>query len=66
MDIQCAPESLLQIVHCNCQTDCSSMRCVCKKNGLRYTYIRGSCQVEGYCCNIDVIVYIHDDDLSDD
>ena len=49
MDTKYAPETLLKIIHCGCETDCSSMRCGCKKNGMRCTYVCGSCQEEGSC-----------------
>ena len=26
-----APECLLQVIRCNCQTDCNTLRCSCKK-----------------------------------
>ena len=54
MDNRCAPDKLLEIVHCNCKTDCSSMRCSCRNNGLRCTYVCGSCQTDG-CCNVAVV-----------
>jgi len=31
-DLPPAPSELLRIIRCNCQTDCSSMRCTCKKH----------------------------------
>jgi len=34
MDKAPAPSELLQIVRCSCKSDCSSMKCTCKKNGL--------------------------------
>ncbi|KAJ8678150.1 hypothetical protein QAD02_013937 [Eretmocerus hayati] len=33
-----APENLLRQVFCNCQGDCSSSRCTCKKTGLRCSF----------------------------
>lgn len=38
-----APESILQLISCNCKTDCSS-RCGCRKAGLRCSEICGHCQ----------------------
>ena len=58
---RCAPYMLLNIIHCNCKNDCSTMRCSCKKNNLRCTYICGSCQVE-VCCNVDTVQEMPDDD----
>ena len=34
-DLPPAPESLLQLIRCNCSSDCSSMRCICRKNGMQ-------------------------------
>ena len=39
MDSKCAPDKLLEIVHCNCKSGCTTMRCSCKKNGLKCTYV---------------------------
>jgi len=30
-DLPPAPDDLLKMIRCNCQTDCSTMRCMCKK-----------------------------------
>ena len=54
MDNKCAPDKLLEIIHCNCKTGCSTMRCSCKKNGLACTYVCGPCQLDG-CCNVNNI-----------
>ena len=34
-DLLPAPEELLHIIRCNCQTQCSTMRCTCKKHGIK-------------------------------
>ena len=34
-DLPPAPESLLQLIRCKCSSDCSSMRCICRKNGMQ-------------------------------
>ena len=47
-DLPCAPEGLLKIISCNCKTDCSIMRCSCKKNGLICSFTCGECR--GYSC----------------
>lgn len=41
-----APESLLQMVHCNCTTACRTQRCSCRRYGLPCMPACGSCQVE--------------------
>ena len=35
-DLQLAPESLLHLIRCNCSSECSSMRCNCRKNSLQF------------------------------
>ena len=62
MDSKCAPDKLLQIVHCKCKTDCSSKRCSCRRNGLHCTYVCGSCQTDG-CCNVGTVVETVENDL---
>jgi hypothetical protein len=32
------------VIRCNCQTDCSTMRCSCKKHGLRCSIACGNCR----------------------
>ena len=39
-----APESLLQLIRCNCSSDCSSMRCICRKNGMPCSAACGQCR----------------------
>ena len=36
------PEHLLQVIRCNCQTDCSTLRCSCKKHNIECTHACGS------------------------
>lgn len=50
-DKESAPISLLKIVRCNCQSDCSSRRCGCRKNNLICTSACGHCQ-ENNCRNV--------------
>ena len=33
-DKAAAPDYLIQVIRCNCSTDCSTRRCNCRKNGL--------------------------------
>ena len=49
-DLDPAPNDLLQIVRCNCQTDCSTLRCSCRKHGLYSSVACGNCRGSG-CCN---------------
>ena len=45
-----APAALLQIVRCNCLTDCSSRRCTCRRHGLECSPACGQCKGTG-CTN---------------
>ena len=53
-----APEHLLRVIRCNCQTDCSTLRCSCKKHNIECTLACGNCKGSG-CTNIS---HDHDDD----
>ncbi len=55
MDQPPAPENLLQIIHCNCKTGCSSIKCGCRKNDLPCSTACGTCQTDG-CDNISNII----------
>lgn len=71
-----APESVLQLISCNCTADCSS-RCGCRKAGLRCSQICGNCQgmqclnayMEQICENLndpeDIDSELADEDLED-
>lgn len=39
-----AHESLLNIVRCNCKSNCSTLRCSCRKHGLECSPACGSCR----------------------
>lgn len=45
-----APDCLLKVVHCNCQTACTTRRCTCRGYGLPCTAACGPCQVD-FCEN---------------
>ena len=51
-DLPPAPDELLKIVRCNCHTDCSSMRCTCKKHNVKCSPACGNCRGLG-CTNSD-------------
>ena len=57
-----APAALLQIIRCNCKTDCSSQRCTCRRNGLDCTAACGQCKGTG-CTNSGTLT---DEDAADD
>ncbi len=62
-DLPAAPDELLKIIRCNCQGDCSSSRCTCRKNGFECTNVCGQCR--GTSCSNSLPVD-NDDTTSDD
>ena len=48
-----APEELLNIVKCNCKTDCTSARCSCRRHGLVCTTGCGECRGESCTNRVD-------------
>ena len=45
-----APEALLRVIRCNCSTDCSSLKCTCRKHNLECSAACGQCRGSG-CTN---------------
>ena len=43
-DLSPAPDKLLKMIRCNCHTDCSSMRCTCKKYKVKCSSVCGNCK----------------------
>ena len=43
-DISPAPENLLKILRCNCQSDCNSRSCTCRKHDLKCSSACGHCR----------------------
>ena len=62
-DMPPAPDKLLKIIRCNCHTDCSSMRCTCKKHNVKCTPACGNYRGSD-CTNSDKLE--KDDDNSDE
>ncbi len=52
MEIPAAPYHLLNVVCCNCKTDCNSRRCTCRKMGLDCSVACGECR--GTSCSNSV------------
>ena len=50
-DLPPAPEHLLRVIRCNCKTDCSTLRCSCKKHNIECTPACGNCKGTG-CTNV--------------
>ncbi len=58
-----APEKLLPIIRCSCLTDCSTLRCTCKKHNIECIPSCGNCRGSG-CTNS--LLMSCDDDGDDD
>ena len=59
-DLPPAPDDLLKIIRCNCHTDCSTMRCTCKKYNVKCSPAIGNCKGTA-CTNVDGVI-LEDDD----
>ena len=44
MDKPPAPENLLKIIKCNCQSDCVTRACSCRKHQLKCSIVCGNCK----------------------
>ena len=64
-DLMPAPDDLLRIIRCNCQTDCGTMRCTCRKHAIRCSIVCGNCKGSG-CMNSSPNEDDSDDDNTDD
>ena len=51
-DHNAAPYKLLAITRCKCKTDCPTLRCSCKKNGLKCSHLCGTYQLNE-CTKMD-------------
>ena len=49
-DKDVAPKSLLEVIRCNCKSDCSTMRCPCRKADLECALACGECR--DVCANM--------------
>lgn len=63
-DLQPASEELLHIIRCNCATDCSSLKCTCRKSGIKCSSICGQCKGSGCTNSAQLILDDSDDDDS--
>ncbi len=59
------PDELLRIIRCNCQTDCGSMRCTCKKHNVKCSPACGNCRGSG-CMNSDNLACDEENDEDED
>ena len=62
-DLPPAPQELLQVIRCCCKTDCSSMKCSCKKHDIECSIACSNCRGTG-CANSSKAAY--DDDEQDE
>ena len=63
-DLLPAPEELLHIIRCNCQTQCSTMRCTCTKHGIKCSMVCGNCK--GSACMNSILNENEDTDTESD
>jgi len=63
-DLPAAHESLLEVIRCNCRSDCSTQRCTCKKHGLDCSAACGVCR--GQSCTNSVAPDLSEHDEYDD
>ena len=57
-----APEKMLRVIRCNCQAECSTMRCTCNKHNIECTPACGNCRGSG-CTNTPCDNDEDDDDI---
>ena len=60
-----APDELLRVIRCNCQSDCSSMICTCKKHNVKCSPACGTCRGSS-CMNSDFLECDEEIDDTDD
>ena len=60
-DLPPTSESLLQIIRCNCSFDCSSMRCICRKNGMQCSLACGQCKGDSCANSSNTVDYESED-----
>ena len=63
-DLQPAPEKPLKVIRCTCKTGCSSLRCTCRKHGLRCLIVCSDCI--GVCSNMMDVTETDSDSSSED
>ena len=63
-DLPPAPDELLRMIRCNCQTDCSTLRCTCKKHNVKCSPACGNCRGSD-CINSDWLTYEEGVDVDD-
>ena len=64
-DLAPAPDELLRVIRCNCQADCSSLRCTCRKHNVECSPACGNCKGSA-CTNSDKSIVADDEDYDFD
>ncbi|KAJ8346642.1 hypothetical protein SKAU_G00280430 [Synaphobranchus kaupii] len=58
-----APEKLLRVIKCNCQAECSTLRCTCKNNNIECTPACGNCRESSCTHSIQMPCDEDEDDI---
>ena len=64
-DLPPAPDALLKMIRCSCQSDCSSMRCTCRKHNVDCSPACGNCRGSSCSNSCDTIHELNDDIVDD-
>ena len=64
-DLPPAPDELLRVIRCNCQADCSSLRCTCMKHTVECSPACGNCKGSA-CTNSDKSIVADGEDYDFD
>ena len=64
-DLPPAPDEFLKMIRCNCHTDCSSVRCTCKKHNVKCSPACGNCRGSG-CTNSNNPIHEDEYDIDND
>lgn len=51
------PEILLKTICCSCETGCNSLKCGCRKHGLKCTNLCSNCHGSEKCTNVEEKTY---------
>ena len=62
-DLPPALPELLKVIRCDCTTDCTSAKCICRKNGLKCTLACGHCQ--GTSCTNESTMDVAEEDFDE-
>ncbi len=60
-----APQAIIEMVRCQCKTNCSTLRCSCQRSNLPCTELC-LCDVDGECTNDEDSNIMNDDSENDD